>query len=139
MTIIQVGKYQTLGGSIFQIGTVCTIATFDPYDMEMGGGDIGRYLRLTEHVCLCAHIILGYSSRKRSPDGDWNNATGTLTQLDHPGHFSQVKMMMMMMMMMMINRVTSSRSSTSGASRGPLWTTTWFGWTRRAPSSRRIV
>ena len=31
----------------------------------------------------------GYSSRKRSPDGDWNNATGTLTQLDHPGHFSQ--------------------------------------------------
>ena len=48
---MQVGKYQTLGGSIFQIGTVCTIATFDPYDMEMGGGDIGRYLRLTEHFC----------------------------------------------------------------------------------------
>ena len=38
----QVGKYQTLGGSIFQIGTVCTIATFDPYDMETGGGDIGE-------------------------------------------------------------------------------------------------
>merc|ERR1711915_363449 len=67
----EVGKYQTLGGSIFQQGTVCTIATYDPYDMEVGGGDIG------------------YSSRKQNPDGDWNNATGTLTELDHPGHFSQ--------------------------------------------------
>ena len=39
---------------------------------------------------LTVNVFLsGYSSRKRSPDGDWNNATGTLTQLDHPGHFSQ--------------------------------------------------
>merc|ERR1719474_1988882 len=47
----EVGKYQTLGGSIFQQGTVCTIATYDPYSMEEGGGDIG------------------YSSRKHDPSG----------------------------------------------------------------------
>merc|ERR1712012_275133 len=67
----EVGKYQTLGGSIFQQDTVCTIATYDPYDLVSGGGDIG------------------YSSRKHSPSGDWVNATGTLTQLESPGHFSQ--------------------------------------------------
>ena len=86
----QAGKYQTLGGSIFQIGTVCTIATFDPYDMETGGGDIGENQSL---LCRTQHrvnvFLSGYSSRKRNPDGDWNNATGTLTELDHPGHFSQ--------------------------------------------------
>ena len=37
----QVGKYQTLGGSIFQIGTVCTEANFIPYG-EVGDGDIGE-------------------------------------------------------------------------------------------------
>ena len=31
----------------------------------------------------------GYSSRKHSPSGGWSNATGTLTELDQPGHFSQ--------------------------------------------------
>ena len=31
----------------------------------------------------------GYSSRKHSPTGDWVNATGTLTELELPGHFSQ--------------------------------------------------
>merc|ERR1712142_322486 len=67
----EVGKYQTLGGSIFQQGTVCTIATYDPYDMDVGGGDIG------------------YSSRKQSPSGDFVNATGTLTVVDQPGHFLQ--------------------------------------------------
>ena len=40
----EVGKYQTFGGSIFQQGTVCTIATYDPYDMTTGGGDIGMYV-----------------------------------------------------------------------------------------------
>ena len=39
--IFQVGKYQTLGGSIFQIGTVCTEANFIPYG-EVGDGDIGE-------------------------------------------------------------------------------------------------
>jgi len=67
----EVGKYQTLGGSIFQQGTVCTIATYDPYNMEDGGGDIG------------------YSSRKHDPYGDFVNATGTLTVVDEPGHFLQ--------------------------------------------------
>merc|ERR1711915_195697 len=67
----EIGKYQTLGGSIFQQGTVCTIATYDPYDMGVGGGDIG------------------YSSRKQSPSGDFVNATGTLTVVDQPGHFLQ--------------------------------------------------
>merc|ERR1719206_252591 len=67
----EVGKYQTLGGSLFQQGTVCTIATYDPYSMEEGGGDIG------------------YSSRKHDPSGDFVNATGTLTVVDEPGHFLQ--------------------------------------------------
>ena len=31
----------------------------------------------------------GYSSRKHDPSGGWSNATGTLTELDQPGHFSQ--------------------------------------------------
>ena len=38
----EVGKYQTLGGAIFQVDTVCTIATYQPYDMTEGGGDIGN-------------------------------------------------------------------------------------------------
>eukprot|EP00091_Calanus_sinicus_P019066 TRINITY_DN4617_c0_g1_i4.p1 TRINITY_DN4617_c0_g1~~TRINITY_DN4617_c0_g1_i4.p1 ORF type:complete len:126 (-),score=23.01 TRINITY_DN4617_c0_g1_i4:336-713(-) len=67
----EVGKYQTLGGSLFQQGTVCTIATYDPYDLEEGGGDIG------------------YSSRQKTPSGDFVNATGTLTVVDEPGHFLQ--------------------------------------------------
>merc|ERR1712029_783244 len=67
----EVGKYQTLGGSLFQQGTVCTIATYDPYDSTTGGG------------------VIGYSSRKNEPTGKFVNATGILTQLEHPGHFSQ--------------------------------------------------
>ena len=39
---------------------MCTIATFDPYDDQTGGGDIG------------------YASRKETPDGSWVNATGIL-------------------------------------------------------------
>merc|ERR1719400_2925992 len=66
----EVGKYQTIGGAIFQMGTVCTEANFSPYG-DVGDGDIG------------------YSSRRDSPDGDMVNATGVLTELDTPGHFSQ--------------------------------------------------
>ena len=40
----EVGKYQTLGGAIFQQDTVCTIATFLPYNMAEGGGDIGEII-----------------------------------------------------------------------------------------------
>ncbi|XP_023337716.1 apolipoprotein D [Eurytemora carolleeae] len=67
----EVGKYQTPGGAAFQKGTVCTIATYDPYSDTEGGGDIG------------------YSSRKTTPDGSWNNATGILEPLENPGHFLQ--------------------------------------------------
>lgn len=52
----------------------------------------GEEILVKKRVCYIAPVnvfLSGYSSRKRSPDGDWNNATGTLTQLDHPGHFSQ--------------------------------------------------
>ena len=53
----EVGKYQTFGGSIFQQGTVCTIATYDPYDMTTGGGDIGKMgIKSVKHedndICL---------------------------------------------------------------------------------------
>ena len=84
----EVGKYQTLGGSLFQQGTVCTIATYDPYSMEEGGGDIGIYLVifLSPGIPL---FFLGYSSRKHDPSGDFVNATGTLTVVDDPGHFLQ--------------------------------------------------
>merc|ERR1712156_568133 len=58
------------GGSIFQIGTVCTEANFIPYG-EVGDGDIG------------------YSSRRDTPDGEYVNATGTLRELEAPGHFEQ--------------------------------------------------
>merc|ERR1712158_316877 len=67
----EVGKYQTIGGAIFQMGTVCTEANFSPYG-EVGDGDIG------------------YSSRRDTPDGEMVNATGVLTELDAPGHFEQV-------------------------------------------------
>ena len=40
-TSLQVGKYQTIGGAIFQMGTVCTEANFSPYG-EVGDGDIGK-------------------------------------------------------------------------------------------------
>merc|ERR1712198_750301 len=39
----EVGKYQTFGGAIFQRGTVCTIATYAPYNLETGGGDFGDF------------------------------------------------------------------------------------------------
>merc|ERR1711990_959872 len=66
----EVGKYQTIGGAIFQMGTVCTEANFSPYG-EVGDGDIG------------------YSSRRDSPDGEMVNATGVLRELEAPGHFEQ--------------------------------------------------
>lgn len=51
-------QIQTLGGSLFQLGSVCTIATYSPYDPLSGGGDIG------------------YSSRFQEPNGTFVNATG---------------------------------------------------------------
>ena len=56
----EVGKYQTLGGSLFQQGTVCTIATYDPYSMEDGGGDIGIYLVIflsPGNTCILHRIL----------------------------------------------------------------------------------
>ena len=56
----EVGKYQTLGGSLFQQGTVCTIATYDPYSMEDGGGDIGIYLVIflsPGNTCILPRIL----------------------------------------------------------------------------------
>ena len=38
---------------------------------------------------LTRTFLLGYSSRKHTPTGSWVNATGTLTPLETPGHFSQ--------------------------------------------------
>ena len=32
----------------------------------------------------------GYSSRRDTPDGEYVNATGTLRELEAPGHFEQV-------------------------------------------------
>lgn len=52
-------QIQTPGGASFQEGTVCTIATYNPDDAEVGGGAIG------------------YSSRKETTTGDYVNATGT--------------------------------------------------------------
>jgi len=69
-TWYEVGKYQTFGGAIFQAGTVCTTATYAPWEQEQGGD-------------------IGYSSRKDTPSGSFVNATGTLTALETPGHFSQ--------------------------------------------------
>ena len=40
--MFKVGKYQTAGGAIFQAGTVCTIATYDPYTQQNTGGNIGK-------------------------------------------------------------------------------------------------
>ena len=45
---MQVGKYQTIGGAIFQIGTVCTEANFSPYGI-VGDGDIGYLDDLLSH------------------------------------------------------------------------------------------
>merc|ERR1712012_553197 len=45
----EVGKYQTLGGSIFQQDTVCTIATYDPYDLVSGGGILATPVANTRH------------------------------------------------------------------------------------------
>ena len=60
-------QIQTPGGASFQEGTVCTIATYDPDEAEVGGGAIG------------------YSSRKETPQGDYVNATGIVAEmhLDH--------------------------------------------------------
>ena len=54
----EVGKYQTFGGAIFQRGTVCTIATYAPYNLESGGGDIGEIkgLKLVADIFICVHI-----------------------------------------------------------------------------------
>jgi len=70
-TWYEVGKYQTAGGAIFQAGTVCTTATYNPYSVQNTGGDIG------------------YSSRKHTPEGSYVNATGYLEPEDQPGHFTQ--------------------------------------------------
>ena len=53
-------QIQTPGEASFQEGTVCTIATYDPDEAEVGGGAIG------------------YSSRKETPQGDYVNATGII-------------------------------------------------------------
>ena len=55
----EIFQIQTPGGASFQEGTVCTIATYNPEQAEVGGGAIG------------------YSSRKETPNGDYVNATGT--------------------------------------------------------------
>ncbi|TRY75011.1 hypothetical protein TCAL_12491 [Tigriopus californicus] len=67
----EIGKIQTLGGSLFQLGSVCTIATYSPYDPMSGGGDIG------------------YSSSFQEPNGTFVNATGFLVEQEAPGHFVQ--------------------------------------------------
>ena len=79
---------------MFQKGTVCTIATYDPYADTEGGGDIGRILRILKLLIKTIRIFdtslfLGYSSRKTTPDGAWNNATGILESMEEPGHFTQ--------------------------------------------------
>ena len=102
----EVGKYQTLGGSIFQYDTVCTIATYQPYDMASGGGDIGKNLarRLTDLSCQDTPVV--NTTRREAgltPPGPWLSWT---------------------------SRVTSHRASPSGASRARQWTIMWCGWTR---------
>ena len=56
-------QIQTPGGAFWQRDTVCTIATFDPYEPIYGNGDIE------------------YSCRKHSPDGAFNNASGMFNQI----------------------------------------------------------
>ena len=51
-------QIQTPGGAFWQRDTVCTIAIFQPYEPIYGNGDIA------------------YSSRKHTPDGAFNNASG---------------------------------------------------------------
>ena len=58
--ILTINKIQTPGGAFFQRDSVCTIATFAPYEPIFGNGDIE------------------YSSRKHTPDGPFNNASGKL-------------------------------------------------------------
>ena len=53
-------QIQTPGGAFWQRDSVCTIAIFKPYDPIYGDGDIQ------------------YSSRKHSPNGAFNNASGTI-------------------------------------------------------------
>ena len=74
---------------MFQQGTVCTIATYDPYDSTTGGGDIGKTETFHLYFSFIRLSFSGYSSRKNEPTGKFVNATGILTQLEHPGHFSQ--------------------------------------------------
>lgn len=54
----EIGRIQTAGGSIFQIGAVCTNAKFTPESEIHGNGKIE------------------YSSRLFSPSGLFNNASG---------------------------------------------------------------
>ena len=56
-------QIQTPGGAFWQRDTVCTIATFDPYEPIYGNGDIE------------------YSCRKHSPGGAFNNASGMFNQI----------------------------------------------------------
>jgi len=69
----EIGKIQTPGGAFFQRDSVCTIATFAPYEPIFGNGDIE------------------YSSRKHTPDGPFNNASGVLEAQDENrnGYFRQ--------------------------------------------------
>jgi len=69
----EIGKIQTPGGAFWQRDTVCTIATFDPYEPIYGNGDIE------------------YSCRKHSPEGAFNNASGILKAQDESrnGYFRQ--------------------------------------------------
>jgi len=69
----EIGKIQTPGGAFFQRDSVCTIATFAPYEPIFGNGDIE------------------YSSRKHTPDGKFNNASGVLEAQDESrnGYFRQ--------------------------------------------------
>merc|ERR1712241_596027 len=69
----EIGKIQTPGGAFFQRDSVCTIAIFNPYEPVFGNGDIE------------------YSSRKHTPDGPFNNASGVLEAQDEArnGYFKQ--------------------------------------------------
>ena len=46
-----------MGGSIFQQGTVCTIATYDPYELEEGGGDIGNIITISFLICKMQSVL----------------------------------------------------------------------------------
>ena len=67
-------QIQTPGGAFWQRDTVCTIATFDPYEPIYGNGDIE------------------YSCRKHSPDGAFNNASGMFNLANYDFLYSLVQL-----------------------------------------------